>query len=253
MQIRADEMFSGAETVLGQTNPILFPPGISIDTVSVSAFGRELAKLKNLRILPRFSSFFSGGVAYGFQGEMHGGSIEGLYAETTGGNLGNGSLDATFSNIRVEQSPVLTEFLPGKASGLLIGKVACRFGGEARADLNLKLSGGRLEIDNVLIGKETLEFAAGEASATLSGDLVHITGCDMQGKQADIFLSGRIYAGRSPDESRMDLTGYIAPHPEFFEKLRKKALAGFMPQTAGPKGYSFKVGGTLDRPTLFWD
>ncbi len=253
LQVRADEIFPGAETTLGQTSPNLFPLGISIDSVAFSAFDRELVRLADVRISPRPSSFFSEGTAYGFQGEIHGGSIQGVFAEATEANRGTCSLDATFANLNIEKASSLTGFLPGKASGLLKGKISCRFDEDVKADLNLELSMGCLEIDNVLVGKETFEFSAGEVSASMSGGLVHLTGCDMQGKQANIFLSGRIYAGRSVEESRMELTGYIAPHPEFFEKLRKKALVGFMPQRAGPKGYSFKVAGTFDRPTFLWD
>ncbi len=260
LQASAGEWFPRVGVEVGQTRPSLFPPGIVIEPVVISRkeggrTGEVLIALETMRVSPRILSWFSeSGTIFDFRGNVRGGTVSGALVQTSPGYAGGATLEGSFAGVRLENIPALAEFFPENTAAVLKGRFSTRFKERWKIDVALEIADARVVLTNPIIGREVLEFPQGKASAGVDGDLVRIAGFDMKGKQADIFLSGRIYLEGPGADARVDVTGHVNPRRGFYDRMAQKVPKGFLPERkAGSKGFPFKIEGTVDRPLFFWD
>ena len=260
LQASACQWFPQVGVEVGEMRPSLFPPGIVIESAVVSRKeggrnGEVLIALETLRVSPRFLSWFSErGTVFDLRANSRGGTIAGAVTQPPPGGAGGGALEASFNGLRLQKFPALAKFFPENTAAALKGRLSIRFEKRWKVDVALEITDARVELTNPIIGREVLEFPQGKASAGIDGDLVRIAGFDMKGKQADVFLSGRIYLEGPGPEARVDVTGHVDPRQGFYDRMAEKVPKGFLPaRKAGSRGFPFKIEGTVDRPLFFWD
>jgi type II secretion system protein N len=255
IRIEAQKKLPGFDLMLGRVRPELLPPGAVIIPAVLLSSDIETLRFDILKISPRSLNLTgNSGSRFRFKGTAYGGAFTGSFTDSVSKKKKNASLKSSFSGIRIEDISTIKKLFSRRVSGAVNGKVSIKINNPIKADIKLDFSKVRMEFANHFIGDEVLEFSRGQASLHIVDNLIDITNCDIRGEQVDLFLRGKILGGLSAAESVLELSGYVNPHAEFLEVLKKKIPMAFFPHrgtVAG--GFSFRVTGTVDRPAFFWN
>ena len=92
-----------------------------------------------------------------------------------------------------------------------------------------------------------LDFNDIQMEAKLTNKNLGITSCILKGPQVDGDISGSITLSDVFEQSRLNLTGTLKPHPDFIATLPQNIIPRNL---IGPNGINFKIMGTLENPNF---
>lgn len=248
-------IFPGTTVEIAKVSPLLFPPGVGIDTICIREAGTLLIQPDLLNVYPQIFSFFSTkNTSYNLYGEVSGGTIEGTFKKFHNDDIPAQSLNARIIDLSIAEIPMLKNHASFKLNGILNGQMVLRSENVLEADLKLSLSNGQVELSNMFLGQLNMSFNEVASVIAIKDSILKITKCYLDGEDMDISFSGNILGKWPMIQSRLNFSGHINPHHSFFKKSENKALGIFFPdKKASDLGFSFMITGTLENPVFVWD
>lgn len=251
----AKTIFPETTMEIGKVNPIIFPPGVSMKPIYISESGKPLIQLDFLDIYPRIYNVLSkNGKTYQFNGNLLGGTMEGLYKEFQDADNLKQQLNMKFTGIKIANIPALNEDDTFKMIGNLNGWVDLTHGNVLQADMKLTLSEGEINITHALLGNLRIVFSEFSSVISQKDTTIEITQGYLHGDDADLIISGNIYGTWPIINSKLNFSGYFNPHHGFLKKPENKIFINFFPdEKTNDKGFSFLINGNLKTPVFSWN
>lgn len=209
---RIDQNVSEVQVVIGSLR-LGFPPALRLKDVSFSKNGTVLGSLDFLKLTPGWLSLFSGRKEFKFKGQTYQGSISGSGWVAFQNAEIEASASGSFSEIRLEQVPVLQAQTRIGLTGTLSGS----FQADA-ASTTPVTSSGHVFISDCnfvlpvpLMSIEQLEFQRVEADFDVEGRNLEIMDGELDGTEFNGNVAGSIYFESPISGSEMDLEIEVIP------------------------------------------
>ena len=226
-----------------------FPPGLTLQDVSVYHLGQILAELDNLKISPDILSLFLDTTHLSFLGNGYGGTLKGGVDISKKSANREMTIDADLTGIQVKRLEALSVITTHKISGNLDGTLT--FDTKAsHQGLNgdLILTDGQIEFTPPVLNQSLLSFNTIEAEVMLVNGSLTIYRCQIEGNQLYADVSGTIKFGGRSARKVLDLSGTVKPHEALLAKLGKNIPQLFAGSRMASQGVSFKITGTMESP-----
>ncbi len=201
-----------AQLAIG-TLGLSFPPSVLLTEVAIEINGDLFFVFDRLKLTPRWRSIFSAEKVFRFMAEAYGGEMSGFFS--TGNNGGDGRLSASclFSQMHLEEMPMISSHLGDRLSGILDGN----FEMEA-VPQQMATGSGNVFITNCnflmpvsFLDNDRLSFHQVEAEFALKDNNLDILNAEMQGPELTGKVSGCIFFETPIERSEMDLVIAVTP------------------------------------------
>jgi type II secretion system protein N len=226
-----------------------FPPGLKLQKVSIYHLGQTIAGFDDLKISPNILSIFSATTHLSFEGNGHGGKIEGR-ADITRKSPGRAvTIDADLTAIQVNQIEALRAVTTHKISGNLDGTLTFKSNAsDGVLSGDLILMGGQIEFSPPVLNQNVIPFDTIEAELELSGRSLIINRCQFDGNQLEADVAGSIkFNGRS-SRKILNLSGTLRPNEALAAKLGQNVIELLKSSNMKNQGFPFKITGPADSP-----
>jgi len=231
----------------------MFPLTVVFENVKIGSpgAGQDRVQMDRLQLSPRLKSLFT---AWTIVGELYSGTLEAIVIVPSGDDF----FDVKKIHGKgMDVSKVLSD-LPSFAreiTGVLT------FTGKYKAEFNHPLAGfgsGRVRVDNgmlhlqeTVLTVDSVDFQVIRIDGEYGDNTLRLLDGNMESKQFDAEFTGILQSPFSVTDGRLDVTGSLAPREKFIQKSPKiKKLLRKLRQNTGESTVSFKLGGTLYKPTL---
>jgi type II secretion system protein N len=186
--------------------------------------------------------------------KAYGGNVSGRVGFSDSKLKGDMTLDVELNGINLEEHAVLQEALGRRIQGMLEGTV--NFNGQpgnlpaGNGRIKLIAKEGHVEIDNVFLEIDTVEFSR----VILAGDLMKgkfnlVTG-DIEGPDYRGSLTGTASLVSGLMGSRLDLQGWIELFPSFFTQKGAPNRLNYIRQRLKRGKLNFSIKGTVAKPVV---
>ncbi len=234
----------GLSVAVSGLRPAL-PPGLELTGVSVSRTGVDLVRMERLRIAPELLSLVREITRYRFEGSVAEGEISGTAEVPAQRELPLVSLQAQWTDVRLERLPALREIYGSRLSGRLEGSLA--FSGEGALTGKVRVADGQVELGRPLFDQKSFSFRTVDADVSLQNRTLLLRNGRLRGSELDAEISGTLDLGPPAGAGALNLTGRISPHHAFMAKLEGSLPAALMRRRAA---IPFKVTGPLGAPAV---
>lgn len=220
------------------------PPGIKLRDASITFNKAPLIRLESLSFFPRIRTLLASEQAFGYLGRAYQGETSGeLFLAKEGTWRINGSGEG----FQTELMPIAA-LIP---QGTLSGSVAGQFDFSAnQGTINLTLDEGALTLAEPLLEIESINFTQLTLDAIVDGNQMQVKEVQMTGPEINGNLTGKVTFKRPLNDSILNISGMIKPHPLFLADLRKKLPPGILSDQIAQKGITFNINGTVREPQL---
>jgi len=245
---RIDRLLHPYRIEIGRVRPA-FPPALQLQRITLQLHQRELLQLASLRIMPDYTALFSSGRTVKAQAAFGDGRLHSRLFFTDSGDQRPNMINATLSDVALEDMAELLRLSGRDLSGRLSGQVdwdASRAKAPIAAELTV--TAGRIELRAPLLALHSVDFSRIDLAFTLNRQRVLIKRCTLSGKQISGNLDGSIQLRNPLRESLLILSGVFKLQPDFTRQLQAKLPQGLIPAENENGGYRIHFGGTLDKP-----
>ncbi|MEW6673904.1 MAG: type II secretion system protein GspN [Thermodesulfobacteriota bacterium] len=228
-----------------------FPPGLKLEKMRISVNNLPIVEMNEFKLKPAFSSLFSPGRTFLFQGDLYGGTIAGRLDWGTEVPHRTVALNSTLSGIQVGGSAGLERLTRRKISGVLGGSVyfEIKNGQTGAGSAGLNVTDCKIEIPPSVYGREHLSFKNISADIAAAGKNIRIKTCTLRGDQMDGKVEGSVELKTPVNKSVLNLSGAFRPHHQFLADLRKRLPIFFLSgQRDDNNEFPVQFSGTIDSP-----
>jgi type II secretion system protein N len=227
-----------------------FPPGLRLQAINFYQRDALLLEVEQIKIVPGYLSLFSPVIDFAFKGRAYAGLLEGRGNITKNRAARQIMTGARFSGIQIEKIAAIQDLAGLKISGLLEGKAEYNFSQKSSGNLSaqLALSDCEIGLKAPIFNLETFSFSKIETEIALNYHELKIKKTIIKGSQMDGTLAGFVTLKNPVNKSVLNISGRVTPQPQLFSKLGS-ILPGNK-KMSGKKGFSVKLGGTLDKPEI---
>ena len=227
-------------------DPILrLPPGIKLRNAEILFDKTPLIRWESLSFFPRINAIFSPQKIVRYRGRAYQGEATGdvfLVSKDDWRIKGAGD------GFQAELMPLATIIPQGSLTGTIAGRYDLTL--DHQGTLGLAVSNGSLTLNEPLLQVEAVNFDQVTLDAVIEQDQIRINAVQMTGPDINCDLAGQVILRRPLDDSIIDITGTIKPHPLFLADLRKKLPPGFLSDQIAQKGVAIKINGTIKTPEV---
>jgi type II secretion system protein N len=221
-----------------------FPLAIKIPGAKVMQADKVVFETDFVKIGIPPKSFFSPATSFYIKSRVYDGKANGTVNVVE--NPKRVTADISLSGIRVEKIPAVAQMTQAGMSGVLNGTLtvdSAAASGQAVAKLHI--DDASVPLSESFMNLTHISFKAIEVEASLSGPDFVVTQCTFKGNQLDGQMAGKMNLKDPFEESTLDLSGTIQPHPELLKNFPIQMLP--MRQN-NKKGLGFRITGTFGTP-----
>lgn len=228
-----------------------FPPGLSMNDVVLSNNERDLFFWDRIKVFPKWLSLFTSEKAIGFRGRAYLGKISGSASPTRSKGVDHWDITGVFSDLRLEQIPVLQEEIDFGIVGLLSGNIHidADTSNPASGSADIVVSDCTVLPEKPIMNIDRLSFQQVEAAFDFDGSKLNLKKGDIQGTELNASVSGSIFLKSPANRSTVDMDIVVTPHDALLSELDGEMLSGFF-SSAGKNDFNFRVTGSLDNPQI---
>ena len=227
-------------------DPVLrLPPGIKLRDADIRLDKTPLIRWESLSFFPQFATLFTSQKSFRYRGRAYQGEATGdLFLAKDG----KWRIKGDGKGFQAELMPVAALSPQGSLTGTVEGVYDLTL--DQQGTLNLTIANGSLTLNKPMLEIEAINFDQLSLDAVIEQDQMRIKAMQMTGPEINGDLTGQIILKRPFDDSILNMTGTIKPHPLFLADLRKKLPAGFLSDQIAKKGVSFTINGTVKTPEV---
>lgn len=220
------------------------PPGIKLIDADIRFDKTPLIRLESLSLFPRILTLFTSQRTFRFRGSAYEGETKG---ELFLAKEEKWRIKGTGDGFQAELIPVAALTSQGTLSGTVAGKY--EFSTD-QSILNLTILEGAFTLAKPFLEIKSISFAQLTLDAEIEQSRMQIKKAQITGSEINGDLTGQVMLRRPLNDSILDISGLIKPHPLFLAELRKKLPSGFLSDQIVKKGITFKIGGTVKEPEM---
>jgi type II secretion system protein N len=250
---------------LRKTNPDLnitinqikptFPPGLRFRDVSLYYLNNPLLDAELIKVTPKIISLIRPKTTFFFKGKAYKGITQGKVDIFRINPAGRIMIEAVLTGIQIKDIHAIQNLSDYKISGILAGKVS--YSNNKGKDLNisadLNITDSKVDFATPIFSFDSITFRSIKANMIFNNMRLKIKECIIKGYQIDASISGLVTKRNPLGESILNLTGTINPHPPLITNLGKGFTEILFPKKkSGKSGFSFRIGGTFDKPSFSW-
>lgn len=202
--------------------------------------GAPLIEAESLTINAGLFKAITGKLALKWKASLAGGKLQGSF----NGTSSSGKLITNFAGLKIEEFPLLTNFLKMDISGKLTGKVDLDWSKklpENKGSITLKIDEGAAKQVNLKVITTDFQFTSIEGEAELENGVLTINRLVLEGTPSGFELTGTIRLNTQDfGSSSLDLNLIFTPTPEF----ESSAPFGLL-KKEGERRYKAHLGGTF--------
>jgi len=251
-EYRFEQFLGDTQCRISKINYI-FPLTVVFEDVKIGnpGAGQDRVQMDRLQLSPRLSSLFT---SWTIVGELYSGTLEAIVTVPS---------DDDFFYVKeiygkgLDVAKVLSGLpsLEREITGVLT------FTGEYKTEFRHPLAGfgsGRVRIENgilhlqhTVLTVDAVEFQLIRIDGEYGDNALHLLDGNMEGKQFDAEFTGILQSPFPVTDGRLDIIGSLAPRKKFLRETPKvRKLLRRLRQNTGESTVSFKLGGTLYKPTF---
>lgn len=209
---------------------LAFPPALSMENVAFSKKESVLFSADRVKLRPEWVSLVTSNKAVQFQAAAYRGKMAGVVSLTPSTELGSFSITGNFSDLQLDQIPVLRDKLNVDLSGSASGHMHFD-------DISARsaFGGGEFFVTDCMVipsspiqGVDRLSFQRIDLAFILEGNKLDLQQGDFKGAELDAILSGSIEFETPADRSVMDLDIIVIPQRLFLSKLGDSFSSGLL-------------------------
>ncbi len=227
-------------------DPVLrLPPGIKLRDADIHFDKTPFFRWESLSFFPRIQTLFADQQKFRYQGRAYQGEAAGdlfLAKEEKWRIKGAGE------GFQAELMPLAALVPQGSLTGTVAGQYD--FTLDQQGTLNLTIANGSFTLSEPLLEIEVINFDQLTLDAVIEQDQMRIKTVQMSGPEINGDLTGQVILKSPLNDSLLNLTGTIKPHPLFLANLRKKLPPGLLSDQIAQKGVLFKINGTVKLPEV---
>ena len=192
---------------------LVFPPAILLREVTIENNKNGLFFIDRLKLSPRWRSMMLARNALNFRAEAYRGEISGYLSTVTNKEGTQISATGTFSQMQVENIPVVSAQLGDHLTGILSGNFQLDTISPQPATGNgtVYISDGNLISPVSYLNLDRLNFQRIEAEFSFDGNYLEILNAELQGPEMTGSASGTIFLESPISGSRMDIEIELTP------------------------------------------
>jgi type II secretion system protein N len=256
LETRGERSNSPLSVSIGQVSPSL-PLGLKFRETLVSQRGNPnkiIFRADRVSIKPTFSSLFVGNFNLCFEGLAYDGVLKGCASFIERSLQAPFSTSIVLKDIRMGKSDLpslMGRHVEGSLDGSIIYSRKNNFLVEGSGEADLRLSDGRVELLQPILGLDAIDFNQVSIKMSLQNRKINLTQVTLQGPSMRGTLSGIISLQEEIGKSRLDLRGTIEPFADFFKSLPGTRDTVRLFQRRLKRGtLSFIIRGTLTEPSI---
>ena len=216
--------------------------------------GTVLFRAERLMIRPHIWSFIQGKSTYGFKCLAYGGNLEGRihFLKNRWGTPFTTSM--TLKNIRIDNT-FLPNMIDRRLAGILGGTIEYegkdKFLRDGTGEANLKLSHGRIDLSQPLLGLESVDLKELLIKMVLKKKTIDLSNVELKGESMHGTVSGFVRLREEFLKSGLDLRGTIEPFADLLKKLERYGnRIQFFKKHLKKGKLSFIIRGTIGGPKI---
>ncbi|NNG01639.1 MAG: type II secretion system protein GspN [Desulfobacteraceae bacterium] len=228
-----------------------FPPGLKFDGLKIDYRQQPALTAQRARFSPVLRTLFSTSRKVNFDIVCADGSINGqadIIKEKDGVLIKS---KAELSDIEIGKINAVNVYSPHLLSGILNGQVSVNtdLTSDVQNEAELTISDFKITLETPIINVESFEFKSIVASLSLSQRRIRLRKCTLKGRDMDGEITGTLSIRVPFENSLLNFSGTIQPHPEFMAQLSSTLpVAMLSAQSIGQKGLPFRIRGTVNNP-----
>lgn len=239
---------------INQINPT-FPPGLRFRDVSLYYLNNPLFDAELVKITHQILSLIRPETTFFFKTKSYEGSTEGRVDILGINPAGPIKIEAVLTGMQIKAINAIQNLSDYKISGILDGNFS--YSNNKRQDriisTDLNIKDSKVEFPTPIFSFDGIAFRNIETTIIFKNLKLTIKKCIMKGNQIDASISGLVTTKDPLGKSILNLTGTINPHPSFITNLGKGLSEIFLRnKKPGHSGFSFRIGGTFDKPNFSW-
>lgn len=246
LEFRANRALSGLEVGIGRLSAG-FPPAMVLHELRFSYQGMDALKIERLSVAPAYLKLLDPGHAFRIQGLAGGGRIRGrARIDMSAASDSQVLLELDFSDIAVDSLEIIEALSRQSVSGKLEGRVDYKgdMVGEGTGSASLVAGQCRIGLNPPYFGIKELQFQRAQAELEMNRQRLQIRRFKVDGTQFSGEGSGTVILSRPMENSRIQFSGSITPHPGLL-----KIIGGMFPkQYLEEGGIPVRISGTFKNP-----
>ena len=226
---------------------VSLPAGIKLIEPRISFDESNRYEAHKLIVGYRLFSFFGDDHAYALNANAYDGNIKGTIGVSKK-NPQQMSADLDVTDLQAGAIKLLSDMSKHQFAGILNGDITYeKTPANQHGSLSLQITECKIPLMVSFINLGVLDFNDIQMEAKLTNKNLGITSCILKGPQVDGDISGSITLSDVFEQSRLNLTGTLKPHPDFIATLPQNIIPRNL---IGPNGINFKIMGTLENPNF---
>ncbi len=231
-----------------------FPPSLNLKTVGVFHKNNLLFNTETLRLTPHLWTLLSSRATLSVEGKVNGGLIDGRIHMSRGDLDQRIKFDLNLTGIQIKRNAVLRNQLNRNVSGIIDGNITLVSNQSLSGILTAKLviKDCKVEMLSGILNTKLLEFDNIKIDLSVDEKKIKIKNFTFQGDQIDGWVTGTITLMNPWSKSLLNLKGSIQPQHQFLKDLMGSFFGNvFSKKRQENNRLSIRLGGTIDKPTLF--
>lgn len=226
---------------IGDLRPV-FPVSVSLDELTAEKNGTLLLSMDRLKLSPRWYSLLLSEKTTRFIADTCQGEVKGRASVSStvqkGKTVNDIAASGTFSNIQLNEIPIIQTQFNDRLSGILSGDIQLQSitSTSAEGSGTFFISNCNFALPVTLLNLEEIRIDHGEAEFEIHGNLIEILGAEVEGPELSGVATGAISIKFPISRSTMDLDVSITP-------LQSSTLSGI-------KALRLELSGTFENPKI---
>lgn len=230
-----------------------FPLGLSAGQMELFQKEKKMIQVENLSMAPSLISLLTSEKSVHISGNACDGKVDAKVAVSTGASPPGIDLNATFDGVQIAKIPALAELKMFEVAGAAKGTVTFSRNGNGAGKGNVQIAIGEshIQFTPALFGIGQVGFKTINAELGLDGQMLTLKRLDIDSRDVSGNAGGSVTLGNPIEQSRINITGELTPHPGMIKKLGNQfpvdLIAGMKTKTGG---IPFRISGTVEQPNF---
>lgn len=229
------------------------PPGLKLTGVDLNRDDVRLVHFDDARVSSDLMALLQDRRQARFQARLADGSIDGLAIMENDGATGRMRVEADLSQIQLDKLAAIQANPHFNLSGSLKGRMTHDGGSTPAGMTHGTLTAAPLQITlkESFFGITDLVMDQADAEFSVNRQNLRLKSLTFNGPMLEGRITGTIELRHPLEQSRLNLTGNAKPRPEMFARLQDTIPQGIVnTRTLGARGLTFRIGGSLDNPSV---
>lgn len=225
-----------------------FPPALVLKDVVLTYQQMDALQLDRAAVSPAYGKIFNNSRAVNFRADLGGGSALGWLELEDAGGVPQITLEMELENVEMESFHIIRNISGKTVSGSLEGELVFSGGmpgqtGSGSAQLRARQC--TVSLEPAVFGLTEFTFRYFQADLEIENQRLNIAGLRLDGSQFSGEGSGRILLRQPVENSQIQLSLSIKPHPALL-----KTVGGMLPKKyLNEKGIPVRISGTVKDPS----